>query len=53
MTLQEYIEYYNRSRCHQSLEGNAPEPRPVEDGNRSVYAIAHLGGLYHRYTRAA
>jgi len=25
--LGEYVDYYNRSRCHQSLEGNAPEPR--------------------------
>ena len=42
----------NRSRCHQSLDGNAPEPRPVEDGDGSVYAIPHLGGLHHEYRRA-
>ena len=51
-TLQEYVEYYNRSRCHQSLEGDAPEPRVVEDGDGSVYAIPHVGGLHHRYARA-
>ena len=40
---------YNRSRCHLSLERNVPEPWEVESGR----AIAHLGGLHHRYTRAA
>jgi len=50
--LGEYVEYYNRSRCHQSLGGNAPEPRSVEDSAGSVYAIPHLGGLHHEYRRA-
>ena len=50
--LSEYVEYYNRSRCHQSLDGNAPEPRPVETGDGSVYAIPHLGGLHHHYRLA-
>ena len=45
-------EYYNRSRCHQSLDGNAPEPRAVKNGDGSVYAIPHLGGLHHEYRRA-
>jgi len=48
-----YAEYYNRARCHLSLDGNAPEPREVESGTGRVRAIAHLGGLHHRYTRAA
>jgi len=51
--LRAYVEYYNRSRCHLSLDGNAPEPREVESGSGPVRAIAHLGGLHHRYTRAA
>ena len=46
------VKHYNRSRCHQSLAGNAPEPRPIEDGDGSVYAIPHLGGLHHEYRRA-
>ena len=50
--LRRYVEYYNCSRCHQSLDGNAPEPRPVEDGDGSVYAIPRLGGLHHEYRRA-
>ena len=48
----EYVEYYNRSRCHQSLDGNAPEPRDGEDGDGSDYAIPHVGGLHHEYRRA-
>ena len=42
----------NRSRCHQSLDGNAPEPRTVDDGDGSVYVLPHLGGLHHHYRRA-
>jgi transposase InsO family protein len=51
--LRAYADYYNGSRCHMSLEGNAPEPREVEHGAGRVRAIAHLAGLHHRYTRAA
>ncbi len=51
--LRQYVEYYNQSRCHQSLDGNAPESRAVESGAAPVRAIPHLGGLHHRYTRAA
>ena len=51
--LRQYAEYYNRARCHLSLDGNAPEPRDVEGGRGSVRAIPHLGGLHHRYARAA
>jgi len=51
--LRKYVAYYNGARCHQSLNGNAPEPRAVEAGAAAVRAIPHLGGLHHRYTRAA
>jgi len=50
--LSEYVEYYNHSRCQQSLDGNAPERRHVEDGDSSVYPIPHFGGLHHEYRRA-
>jgi transposase InsO family protein len=50
--LGEYVEYYNHSRCHQALDGDAPEPRHVDDGDGSVHAIPHLGGLHHEYRRA-
>jgi len=52
-TLRRYVEYYNGARCHQSLKDNAPEPREVENGTGAVWAVPHLGGLHHRYTRAA
>lgn len=52
-TLLAYQKYFNEARCHMSLEGNAPEPRPLEDGLGTVVATPHLGGLHHRYGRAA
>ncbi len=51
--MSEYVTYYNEARCHQSLGGDAPEPRAVEGGSGSVDAIPHLGGLHHRYARSA
>ena len=50
--LSEYVGYYNDSRAHQSLEGNAPVPRRVEAVGQLV-AEPVLGGLHHRYSRAA
>ena len=50
--LGEYVAYYNTARCHQSLDGNSPEPRPVEDGDGSVIAIPRVGGLHYEYRRA-
>jgi hypothetical protein len=44
--------YYNESRTHQSLDGNAPTPREVEHVGQ-VVAQPVLGGLHHRYSRAA
>ena len=43
----------NRLRCHQSLDGNAPELRDVEHSDGSVSAIPHRGGLHHEYRRAS
>ncbi len=51
--LRRYATYYNESRCHLSLESNSPLPRQIEDGPGEVIAISHLGGLHHRYSRAA
>ena len=48
-----YATYYNESRCHMSLDGNSPLPRQVEDGPGEVIAVSPLGGLHHRYSRAA
>jgi len=52
--LAEYVEYYNTVRAHQSLDGNSPTPRDVEPPeNGRVVATPYLGGLNHRYSRAA
>ena len=51
--LQKYAAYYNEARTHLSLDRNSPSPRIVETGVGDVVGIPHLGGLHHRYTRAA
>ena len=52
--LKEYVRYYNQSRPHLSLERNAPMPRSVEPSALgAVVAVPQVGGLHHRYTRAA
>jgi transposase InsO family protein len=52
--LRSYFEYYHESRTHLSLSGNSPVPREVEDaGVGKVLAIPQVGGLHHRYRRAA
>ena len=49
-----YFEYYNRARCHLSLAGDAPEPRPVQGAALGrVVELPEVGGLHHRYERAA
>jgi hypothetical protein len=49
-----YMDYYHDSRTHLSLERNAPNPREVEPRSQGkVIAIPQVGGLHHRYTRAA
>ena len=52
--LRSYLEYYNATRPHQSLYNNSPHPRKVQTraGGRIV-AIPQVGGLHHRYQRAA
>ena len=50
--LGEYVGYYNRSRTHLSLNGNAPEPRE-KDTVGEVISTPVLGGLHHRYSRSA
>ena len=51
--LREYVEYYNTSRVHQSLDGNAPIPRRQGTVGGDVVAEPVLGGLHHVYRRAA
>jgi putative transposase len=52
--LTSYFVYYHEARPHLSLDRNAPTAREVEPPDRgAVVAIPQLGGLHHRYTRAA
>ena len=52
--LKDYANYYNVSRPHLSLERNAPIPRSVElPAHGAIVAVPQVGGLHHRYTRAA
>jgi len=52
--LKMYVAYYNEARPHLSLERNAPVRRNVEPPSRGrVIAISQVGGLHHRYQRAA
>jgi putative transposase len=52
--LTSYFEYYHRSRTHLSLDRNAPIPREIEPPDQGeVISTPEVGGLHHRYTRAA
>jgi putative transposase len=52
--LKSYVNYYNVSRPHLSLARNAPVPRTIEPPPLgAVLAVPMVGGLHHRYTRAA
>ncbi len=52
--LSAYLRYYHEARPHLSLDRNAPMPRAVEPPSRgTVIALSYLGGLHHRYARAA
>jgi putative transposase len=46
--------YYNTTRPHQSLDDNSPQPRAIEPPpSGRIIAIPQVGGLHHRYQRAA
>ncbi len=52
--LASYLQYYHGSRTHLSLDRNSPEPREMElPSLGKVVSISQVGGLHHRYTRAA
>ena len=52
--LTSYFDYYHHARTHRALDGNAPRPRVVEPpGRGKVVAVPQVGGLHHRYGRAA
>ncbi len=52
--LSSYLEYYHGSCTHLSLDRNSPIKREVEPPERGrVMAIPKVGGLHHRFFRAA
>lgn len=55
--LREFIDdYYHVARPHQCLGGDTPIPAespPQNDGLTELVSIPILGGLHHRYLRAA
>jgi hypothetical protein len=48
--LQSYLQYYNETRTHLSLDKDAPIPRAVEAVGR-ILSRPVLGGLHHQYMR--
>jgi transposase InsO family protein len=52
--VRQHVAYYNNDRPHMALGGDAPVTRngdPPTSGN--VIALPRVGGLHHRYSRAA
>ena len=48
------LDYYQLSRTHLSLDKDAPDPRDVQPpALGEVVELPKVGGLHHRYTRAA
>jgi len=52
--VRQYVAYYNEDRPHMALGSDAPVSRAVEAGDADkVIALPRVGGLHHRYARAA
>src|SRR5216684_4804986 len=52
--LSSYVDYYQRTRTHLSLEKDCPDPRLVMPPTIGrVVAIPQVSGLHHRYERLA
>ncbi|MCO6436669.1 MAG: integrase core domain-containing protein [Phycisphaerae bacterium] len=52
--LHDYFQYYHEARTHLSLGRNAPISREVEPPSKGrLVAVPQVGGLHHRYRRAA
>src|SRR5713226_510803 len=52
--LSSYVDYYQRTRTHLSLDKDCPDARPVMPRRSGkVVAIRKVGGLHHRYERLA
>jgi len=51
--LSDYVHYYHEDRTHLALGKETPFGRPHSDHSGLVLSRARLGGLHHRYDRAA
>jgi transposase InsO family protein len=52
--LKDYLAHYHSWRCHQSLEMDCPEPRPVRPPEvGEVVEVREADGLYRHYERVA
>jgi len=51
--LSEYIRYHHEDRTHLGLEKGTPEGRIRSEASGRVLSQERLGGLHHRYNRAA
>jgi putative transposase len=52
--LRTYLVYYNVARPHQSLGNDSPRRRTVRSlSSGHIVAVPEVGGLHHRYQRAA
>jgi transposase InsO family protein len=48
-----YVEYYHQDRTHCGLQKQTPKKRRRRSGQGKVVAWPRVGGLHHRYERAA
>jgi hypothetical protein len=52
--LSSYVDYYERTRTHLSLDKDGPDLRPIQPPRIGrVVAIPKVAGLHHRYERLA
>src|SRR6266853_942681 len=51
--LSDYVRYYHDDRTHLGLDKETPGERLRSGSNGQVIGCARLGGLHHRYNRAA
>ncbi|MCC6321241.1 MAG: integrase [Phycisphaerales bacterium] len=50
----QFVTYYHESRCHQALDRDSPNGRqPEPPGDGPITSVPMVGGLHHRYRRAA
>jgi len=52
--LRSYVDYYNETRTHLSLDKDTPKGRPIQRRDQgTVIELKRVGGLHHEYVRRA